>query len=113
MKKLFIILTVLLSSCTTTRYIYVVDDLYYSRPLERQPIVRKPYYGRPPLMSPLPLHGMYWQYRRSRPQQQGTGPRVYNLETYRSEHQPPPPPTNKKEETREGVRKEAPVRKLF
>lgn len=113
MKKLFVLLAVLFSSCTTTRYVYVVDDLYYSRPLERRPMVMKPGYNRVPMMSPLPFQYWYWQQQRTQPQP-NSGPRRQNLDTYqpRSEFAPPPQPVDKKPQDSEEVKRQAPVRKF-
>jgi hypothetical protein len=115
MKRLFILSLVLFFSCNTPRYIYIVDDVYYSRPIERQTNTARSFYRRPSITPPLPFQYWYWQQYPNRTWQRvpdkSTGPRKENLDAYKSQL-PPPPPPNKKEEVREEIKREAPIRKF-
>lgn len=116
MKKLLILLTVLLSGCAAPRYVYVVDDLYFSRPIQRYPNIQfSPVQGYP-VIGISPYSYWNWQQYRTHPEKRNVphiAPRTYNLETYRPQSQlPPPPPQERKEEQRGEAKREAPVRKF-
>ena len=106
MRKFFILLAVLLSGCTAPKYIYVVDDVYYSKPIQRYPNIRYAPTQSPLMMYPPPYSYWRWQQYRTHPEKRNVphvAPRTYNLETYRPQSQfaPPPPPQDRKEEQKE------------
>ena len=102
MKKLFVLLAILFTSCTATKYVYIVDDVYHSRPLDRRPNTTRPFHGRPSITPPLPFQYWYWQPYYNQPWQRvpgkSIGPRKENLNTYGPQLPPPPPPIEKKED---------------
>jgi hypothetical protein len=106
MKSLFLIPLLLLVACTSPRYIYVVDDVYFSRQTPRTP-----QYSTPPFVQLPPYDHWRWQQRRA--PKPFIAPRRVDLESYRSQFAPPPPPPSieKKEEVKEET-KQAPVRKF-
>lgn len=108
MKKLFILLTLFISSCTTTRYVYVVDDVYFSKARTQQ----QPYNR---FRSPSPIRPPYffWYNVPVMPQTRPyTAPRKFNLDTYRSEFAPPHPPVQEKKQEENKEIRQAPVRKF-
>lgn len=115
MRNFLILLVLLIAGCTTTRYVYVIDDVYHSKPMQKYPVNQYiPAHRFPPVILPPYDHWRWQQYRRQ-PERRVPpyiAPRTFNLESYKSEFAPPPPPQNKKEEQREEVKREAPVRKF-
>lgn len=114
MKNLLFLLVLLIAGCTVTRYIYVVDDVYHSRPLQKQPTNQYAPMHRFPLITLPPYDHWRWQQYRRQPEKRVppyVAPRIFNLESYKSEFAPPPP-QNKKEEQKEEAKREAPVRKF-
>lgn len=106
MKSLFLLPLLLSVACSSPRYIYVVDDVYFSRQTQRIP-----QYGTSPFVKLPPYDHWRWQQRRApRP---FIAPRKVDLESYRSQFTPPPPPPSieKRGEVKEEV-KQAPVRKF-
>lgn len=113
MKNLFLISLLFLIGCTSPRYIYVVDDVYYStgRTYRQQP----PNFNKIPHRSMMTVPPYVWRHRMSAPPRNPfITPRKVELESYRSQFAPPPPPPQieKKEEVKEEAKKEAPVRKF-
>ena len=95
MKKLLVLLAISISGCMTPRYVYIVDDVYYSRPVERRPIEKRPHYTHHSMNMAYPMSPMmHWRMQQQRKQapKPMTGPRRQNLETFRPQPQLPPPP---------------------
>jgi len=114
MKNFLILLIILVTGCTTTRYVYVIDDVYHSKPLQRYPVNQHVSARRPPLIMLPPYDYWRWQQPRRQPEKRippFAAPRTFNLESYKSEFAPPSLP-NKKEEQKEEAKKETPIRKF-
>lgn len=117
MKKLIALLTILVTGCITPRHVYIVDDVYHSRQIQRYPQYFRPTAPRPSFIELPPYRHWGWQQFRSQPQKRTprpfTAPRKENLDSYHPQLPPPPPSSSPAPvENKEEVKKSAPVRKF-
>lgn len=116
MKKLLLILLTFSLGCTTPHYVYIVDDVYYGRPLQG-PLNNMSHSRVKPNVINLPPYNHWRQYPNQK-RLQRTVPKLYlaprkeNLESFAPQVLPPPPPSDKKEEEKGDVKKQAPVRRF-